>query len=220
MGSGHRVIIASSLREDLRSAKTADAGGRRRLVVHRLGVAPRPAHQPVPAPAGVMPSPVRAAALRPGTADPGQAASCPLLNPLPPGPGPSWAGFGGHRAHRARPTPPSNSGGCWAAPDAKTKGGRFAPARVKSPPHPPRTWGGLNPPRPLPGGAEGGASLPRSGGRSHRPPRSLAGRQPARAIGPTGILPRGRAGIVPARRSRGRGTARPSLGCRAGADKL
>jgi hypothetical protein len=55
------------------------------------------------------------------------------------------------------------------------------------------------------------------GARPHRPPRSLAGRHSARAIGPTGILPRGRAGIVPARRSRGRGTARQSPGCRAGA---
>ena len=149
-----------------------------------------------------MPRPGRAAALRPCTAEPAQAASCPMLNPLPSGRA-ILAGFRGHRAGRARPHPPCKFGGGSAR--QKVEGGEYAALRG---------WGlkgrrkGLPPraairapPRPhVPGERPGWRLLPRRGA-SPRPAAPLVGGSavPARRHrARPASCPAGSAGILPA----------------------
>ena len=114
-----------------------------------------------------------------------------MLNPLSPGPGilPER-----RRLSRrgSRQSPPSNSGGGVGCAD-KSGCGEYATASCFVPPQPP--GGGLQPPRPLPGGAEGGASRSRQA--TARPAARLVGRSasprpsPARRIlaaGPAAVL--------------------------------
>ena len=119
-----------------------------------------------------MPPPGRAAALRPSTADPGQAAACPLLNPLSPGPGHPWPEIRPAQPAGARPTPHQIRGGVGLR--RRKRLWRVRHGFVLSPPATPPV-GGFNPPRPLPGGAEGGASLPRPAIGPPRRPASLGG---------------------------------------------
>ena len=177
MASAHRVIviIANALGRTCGRQRHADAGGRRRLVAHRLAGRPSlcPSARPRssrghaaacpgrcaaagygrPRPGGVMPPAKSAAPGACGIVPLGSAGSCPPCSPNPPM---KFGGGVGLRRERRQ-----------AAVAALRH--VFCP-----PPSPP--LGGLQPPPPPSRGSGGWASC-RAVGRPVRPPRSLAGRQ-------------------------------------------
>ena len=196
MTLGHRVIviIAHSSGRTCGRQRHADAGGRRRSVVHpacgtpiALSISPSPLQQ---GSRRRLSGSLRCGRVRPTPAR-WRHAPCSIRCPW----GPASCLCSAGSAGGARPTPPSNSGGGWAAPEAKTERWSLRSDTCFIPPHPPR-WGGFNPPRPLPGGAEGGPPAGPPAAPSGRPARWRAGS--ARVRRPPGILPGGTAAVLAA----------------------
>jgi hypothetical protein len=219
MGSGHGTIIANSSGRTRSRQRHADAGGRRRLVAHRLAGCPPP-----------CPSARPRSSRGHAAARPGRCAAAEYGRPRPGGvmpPAKSAAPGARHRASvpPARPAvlaqPPHQIRGGVGLRRKRRQAAVAALRHVLSPPPSP-PLGGLQPPPPPSRGSGGWASC-RAVGRPVRPPRSLAGRQCPQPSARPASMPDGRAAILAAawsarRRPVGsRGppppSARPSPGC-------